>query len=489
MTTNNTTPSVDGAHPQYSYYLSDWCKVRDCIAGERKVKERGELYLPKLSARQKEPSYEAYKTRACFLSATERTKEGFVGSALRKPPTVTAPDSIDPLLEDIDLAGTTFEELVEESVDAGMSVGRAGILVEHEPTPGGRPYMLFYEAEEIVNWATQVVNGRRVLALVELRYNVDNLSEDGYSVECHEERRCLRLVEGIYQQTIRQYVEGEQNKPGQWVESAPIVPTMQGRPLDFIPFVFLGPKNTKPEIAKPPLLKIAELELSAYRSSADLEHGLHLVALPTPYSINLKTGEDAGPIELGPGVFHEFQGENGEIDFLEVQGTGLSLVKENLESKKEQMALLGAAFLTPPKREAETKEALELKSSAANSPLAKICKSLEKGLTQALKWLVRWTGADDSKVEVRLNKDFDKTRLSPDDIQKLSAALQSGAITPEVYAYLLEEAEILPPDVDAKEYAEELRAEKQAKQEKAQAIAGTMPAQTNGAPPNPPTAA
>lgn len=481
MANNTQTTTLTGAHERYAYHLSDWTKVRDCVAGERKIKEKGEVYLPRLSPKQKDRSYENYKLRARFISATERTKDGFVGSALRKPPTVTIPDAQAPLLEDIDLAGTTLEEMIEDNTEEVMSVGRAGLLVEKEATPNGRTYLLDYEAEEIVNWATTVIKGRRVLAFVELRYNVDTLSEDGLSVECYEERKCLRLVDGIYQQTIKEYVPGENNKPGTWAESEPIVPLLNGKPLDYIPFVFLGPKNTKPEICKPPLLKIAELNLHHYTGSADWRQGLHLVALPTPYTINVQS-DPGQEFEIGPGVCQDVKGTDVELGFMEVQGNGLSLIRDDLKDLKEEMALLGAAYLTPPKREAETKEALELKSSAANSPLAKICKAIEKGFTQALRWLVRWEGGDESKVEVRLNKDFDKTRLSPDDIQKLSAALQSGAITPEVYAYLLEEAEILPPNMDAKGYAAELQAEKAAKQERAQEIMQQVPA--NGAAPS-----
>jgi hypothetical protein len=150
---------------------------------------------------------------------------------------------------------------------------------------------------------------------------------------------------------------------------------------------------------------------------------------------------------------------------LEIQGAGLGLVRDDISDVKSEMAALGASYLVAPKKDAETVESIQLRNSAANSPLAKICSSVEKGLTQALRWIGLWEGADPLAIEVRLNKDFDKTRLSPDDLVKLNSALQAGGITVDTYVYLLNEAEILPPGTDLAAYAMELQAAKQPTQQ------------------------
>ena len=66
--------------------------------------------------------------------------------------------------------------------------------------------------------------------------------------------------------------------------------------------------------------------------------------------------------------------------------------------------------------------------------------------------------------------------LSAGDLTALSAALQSGSITPEVFSHLLSQAEMLPPDIDPVAYAETLRAEKEARGAKAAANGATVPA-------------
>lgn len=446
----------------YRYYVSDWCKVRDCVAGERRIKERKETYLPRLSTGQKDAAYLAYLGRARFLGATSRTLQGFLGSIFRKDASITLPSSLEKLAKNIDRQGTTAQEFVQEATKEVLTTGRAGVLVDHEKSPQGQAYLVLYKAEEIVDWGTSIQKDERVLSLVDLVYTVDDVV-NGQST-CVQERRCLTLMDGVYTQIVYEYYSDEKTKKSEWREKQIVIPTIKGKSLDYIPFVFLGPESTKPEVQKSPLLDIAEINIHHYKGSADWKHSLFLVACPSPYSINMKREKNAPEIELGPGKFNEFQGDDGcTVSFLEITGQGLELIRTDLQDMKDEMAAMGAAYLTPPKREAETAEALQLKTSAANSPLAKICSAIERGITQALKWWATWNGAPDSEVECRINKDFDKTRLSPDDLLKLSQALQSGAITAETYANLLHEAEMLPPEIDAKTFAAQLEAEKEAK--------------------------
>jgi len=447
-TSTSTMSAPVSANIHYRQYLPQWQLVRDCVEGESCVKARAETYLPRLSARQKDAAYLAYKQRARFFNATERTLSGWLGSIFRKDPSIHVPPQAEELLLDVDLCGATIEEFAASAVEEVLITNRAGVLVEHQTSPNGRPYLLLFTAEEIVDWGETLRDGVRVLSLVVLQYVTNDVDASGASCELVE-RRTLRLVDGFYEQTIERSVAGEFTIHG---IAAPIA---QSKRLNFIPFVFLSSKGTKSTIHKSPLLDIARTNLHHYTSSADWRQGLHMVALPTPYGLNLSKGD--GPLELGPGVFQEFDGGSGAaVGFLEISGSGLNLVRQDLEDLKGEMAALGAAYVTPPKREAETAEALTLKHAEQNSPLAKIARSVEKGLTRALEYLCQWYGVDTEEVEVRLNKDFDRTRLSPSDLKVLSEALQGGAITAEVYAYQLEQAEVLPPEMTAAQLVEGL---------------------------------
>ncbi len=453
------TSAVTTQHKQYQLAAPKWVKVRDCIEGEDKIHEKGEVYLPKLSKSQKQESYEAFKGRARFWNAVKRTLAGWRGAVNRRPPTATVPESMQPLLLDINLQATPFNDFAGQTLDEVLGPGRAGILVDHQESAAGRAYMLLFKTEEITNWATMVVDGVRKLALVILAYCVNEMSPDGYTTEEVSEYRELRIENGVYIQRVWRE-QGEKDKKT-WTLIREVIPKVRGKALDTIPFVFIGPESLSPDIQQSPLYEIVNLNLHHYRRSADLSHGLHFAALPTPYSINEQVTENQEPLELGAGVFQQFQGENVQVAFLEHEGKGIGAVRQDMMDMKDEIAQLGAAAITPPLRMAESAQALENKQNEQSAPLVKTVDVVSQGLTEALAWLVYWEGGDEAAAQVMLNKAFANTRLSAQDIQSLSAALQDGSITAEHFAYLLEQAESLPPDVDYKKYAEQLKKEKE----------------------------
>jgi len=56
-----------------------------------------------------------------------------------------------------------------------------------------------------------------------------------------------------------------------------LFPLMNGKPLDFIPFIFIGIDDTTPSVDEPPLIDIADVNIAHYRLDADHKHGLHYI--------------------------------------------------------------------------------------------------------------------------------------------------------------------------------------------------------------------
>jgi hypothetical protein len=468
--------AVTTKHPSYDKAALKWAKLRDCIEGEDEIHDEGEKYLPALSPRQKPASYEAYKSRARFWNATKRTLAGWRGAVFRRPPVETVPEDIKPLLADITLSAVPFPDFCGQTLDEVLSSGRCGILVDHQKSTEGRPYLTLFLAEEIINWATTIEDGVHKLSLVVLAYCVQRQSADGFGVEEVTEIRELRMKDGVYIQRIWREEGEKENRKWGYEE---IIPKARAQSLDAIPFVFIGPESLSPKIQASPLYEIATVNVHHYKRSADLCHALHYVALPIYYSINEEIDENAGPVEMGPGTMQQFQGENCQVGIMEPAGSGLDAVRQDMLDMKDEISSLGAAAITPPLRMAESAQALENKQNEQSAPLVKTVDVVSDGLTEALQWLVWWHGGDETTVKVRLNKAFANTRLSPQDIQALSAALQSGAITAEHYAFLLEQAESLPPDLDYKAYAEQL---KQEKEQRRANLPPNLPPRPNDAP-------
>ena len=78
-------------NPQYSFAAEDWGLCDDCFAGERDIKRRGEVYLPRTEGQMADPKYgskryEAYKYRANFFNYFASTINAVLGILHREPP-------------------------------------------------------------------------------------------------------------------------------------------------------------------------------------------------------------------------------------------------------------------------------------------------------------------------------------------------------------------------------------------------------------------
>jgi len=165
---------VNNIHPQYESASPTWSRARDVLAGEYAVKAAGSRYLPRLDA-QTDEEYTAYKARAAFFNATARTAEGYLGLIFRRPPFIKLPEgttalaaALDDFTNDTDLLGNPLATYAKRVVKEVIAVGRAGTLIDWEDEVENRVYASLYQAEQIINWRVEGINGRNVLAMLVL---------------------------------------------------------------------------------------------------------------------------------------------------------------------------------------------------------------------------------------------------------------------------------------------------------------------------------
>jgi Domain of unknown function (DUF4055) len=458
--------SVDSPHPLYVEYEPKWRRCRDTKNGVDAVKRAGTTYLPPLDGHVDDPgAYAAYKLRAMFYPATERTIEGLTGLVLRKPPQVTVPDPVEQDLEDLTLSGQSWESLLLEVLDETIGLGRLGILIEYPKAADeatlpdtARPYWTLYRAEQIVNWETGTIVGpdgveRTGVTRVVLHEAVlESDPADRFTSKSVEQYRVLELDAGAYTVTVfrrRDQVSGAAVVAGaeRWVPIETIRPERRGKALTAIPFVFVGARHTRAFPDKPPLLDMIDVNLSHYRSSADLEHGRHWTALPTAWV----TGYSGGtPLKIGSSTAWALVNPASSVGMLEFTGAGLRALSEALEHKERLMAILGARLLEGQPMRGETAEAVRLRHAGEAATLTSIVCAIEEALTLACRWHAWWQGADDAfttdTIVVGLNRDFFEAQMSFETANTAMTMWQSGGISYETYFWLLQKGEWMRPD-------------------------------------------
>jgi len=449
---------VNATHKHYNLRKSQWIRCRDCVQGTDAIKARGESYLPRLSG-QDDVEYSAYAKRALFFGATARTVDGLSGAVFRRQYILEYPESKRDQLNDITEESSSIDVLLRRTVREVISVGRTGLLVDATPAEEGdtRVYISQYQAENILNWRTQRVNGKNRLVFLALAEQYEEEGDDEFE---RIEKTQIRVCELINQNGAPTYVQSLYRKPKDSddfnVHTPATAPLRNGKTLDFIPFKFINATHDEPTPIKPPLLDLADVNLSHYRTSADLEHGAHFTALPTPVLAGFNPKK---VYRIGSGTAWVTDNPQGRAVYLEYTGQGLQALRDIKSDKEAMMAVLGARMLEQQKREAETAETHRIRSAAESGPLAATVGVIEDAVTQVLRWHSEWamlSVQSASTIELKMNKDFVSTRLAARDIEALMKARQAGEISQDTFLHNMKEGEIIPDDTSIEDEKDQI---------------------------------
>lgn len=442
--------AVDSKHEEYEEHYNQWERCEHAAEGQDEIHEYGIQYLPRLSG-QTDQEYKGYRDRALFYNATQRTIDGLTGMMFLKPPVTEYPTAMGSLVTDITMSGLSLHQFAEMVAEEVVKIGRCGVLVDHPPmaeaitlaqaqTLGMRPYMRMYDAEAIINWRTDRIQGVDMLTLVVLEEEYE-IYEDEFKAECKTQWRVLDLPEGNYRQRVFR-----KNEKGDFYVESELFPQSQGRPIARIPFEFFGVRDNRPNVDKPPLLDLVDVNLSHYRTTADYEHGLHFTGLPTPVVTGFYSDDQSAQLRIGSGTAWLLPDPAAKAFYLEFSGQGLSELREALRSKESMMATLGARILAPEKRTAETAQTAAIHRAGENSVLASIAQSISIGLTHCLEWMANWSGiAGDVRIEI--NRDYIPQSMTHQDVAELVKSWQAGAISHQTLFDNLVKGDIIRPEV------------------------------------------
>jgi len=307
-------------------------RARDVLAGEDAVKAAGEKYLPRLDS-QSEQEFANYVRRAAFFGATARTLDEYLDLVFRRAPVLALGEGehLKSFCANCDLWGLDFLRYARRVVSEVLSVGRAGLLVLWERSL--RPVVSLWRTEDILDWAVERVGDRVCLTRVVLADGV--------------KRRALRLFDGVC------YHEWQlRNEDRAWCLVERVALKRDGVALSFIPFVFHGPRDSRPEPDRLPLADIIASNLDHYRLDADYKHGLHFAALPTAWVCGFDKGD---PLRIGSSNAWSSDVPGATAGFLEFSGRGLAHLERAMDKVERRMAQLGARMLEVPQTEPSTR--------------------------------------------------------------------------------------------------------------------------------------
>ncbi len=433
-------------HPDYLQYADAWKTMRATLAGDDAVKAEGETYLPMKSAMKamadnskQKHAYEAYRDRAEFPEIVSPTVQGVVGLAFNKPSKIELPSAMEYLRQKATRDGLPLDDLHRRLVMEVMRTGRYGLM------PGvdgqGNFYLAGYTAETILNW-DDPDGGLGYLTLDESgrkRNPETNKWETDNRI-----RECFFGASGGYES--RDWVkQKDADGKERWLPQEPEGSSIKGKkPLELIPFVFVGSTDLTPSPDDIPMYGLAKLALRAYRLDADYVQSLHMTSEPTPYVTGVS--KDKAPKTIGAAAMWVLEAADAKTGFLEFSGPGLEAQREAIQSTLERAVMFGAQIFVDTRRTAESGEAKKIRLGNQQSSLKSAVLAAGAGLERVLRHAAVWGGHDPDEVNVAPNTDFVDHILTPQEIVGLVGGWQSGAYSKQTLFENLQRGEIIDPE-------------------------------------------
>lgn len=456
---------VSNKHPQWELYSPIWAKTRDAVRGSVAIKEKKHVYLPvpdpeTLDERIGENTmrYRQYIRRAVFTNFTGRTKNALVGAAFRKRPNIELPETLEYLLDDATGDGLGIEQMAKDELSNLLECGRSLLLVDYPQAEEGlsleqvnalqlRASIIPYTAEQVVNWRTDTVNGRKLLTLIVIAesYKTD---DDEFGHEYETQYRVLRLREEGYSQQI--YREDEPYTEEVFPRKA------DGSVWQQIPAIFVGSKNNDSTIDDAPLSDIADVNIAHYRNSADYEESCFITGQPSlfiTHSLNMEEWYEYNPegIKLGARSGHVL-GDSGSATLL--QPNANNLVAEAMRAKEAQMVAIGARIITD-RGNNETAEGARIRFASENSVLGDIVNNLSEAIQTCIGWCVEYMGGSD-QFEFELNSEFYDKSVDPQLIMSMVQLMDRQIISDQDIFMRLKAAGIIDGERTLEDVRDEL---------------------------------
>lgn len=429
---NPLTDKLFAKHPAYLQMASEgrWSLITALLGGTMAMQSNATTYLPKFSAEDNE-DWLARVHGSVLYAGFEDAIDTLVSLPFSE--SVTLPENTPPRLaliaDDADYEEQDVTTFAEELMKSGVAYGVSYILVDSPAvTPanlaeaeeyGIHPYFVHVKAEELVDWAQErdPKSGRKTLSMIKI-----------HTHDCATINSITETVDKIQiwtKTTWETYTRKRgSEKEEDWVH------TQGENPLGYIPiFPFYTDKKSFMR-AKPPLLKVAELNLTHFQSNADQRAILHVARVPFLFARGLseeqtenkKAGSDAA-IVIGPYRIIKATRGDADLKFVEHSGRSIGSGEKDLQKLEAQMHYLGLIPMLDGPSYRSARE-VDVGDQRDMTNLRSWVRSLRSTLNAAFRCAGDWAGIKlDKKFTVVIYENFGIPLRSQTDVTVLMQLL------------------------------------------------------------------
>jgi hypothetical protein len=438
----------------------NWFPMDVVTGGTYYFRYNAQTLLPREPA-ELEDAWQRRVSRATLSPFTVRIAEQAAGLVLRKGIQMESKEQdgdVDPIWEefseDIDGRGTSLSAFARRVLVSSILYGHAGVMVDYpsreaapslqaERLAGMRPYFHKVDAKQIIGWRFDNDNPLAPVQQVRINEYVSvPLGEFG-----DRTIRQIRVLEPGRYRLYRREADRSTNTPGG--DEGWYIHEQGEISLDMVPMSVTYAEKITEFVSTPPLLSVANINISHAQRNADLQHSLHVAAMPL---LVLKGFDDTSdPVGLSVNNAILLPPE-GDAMYVEPATSSFESEMNYLTKLEEQMASLGISTLFTQKQGAETTaESKRLSRTDSDSMLTIISKDMESCLQNAFEMAASYLGIE--APQVKLDRDWDTQVLDGNQVGSYLQLFTNNVITLETLLSALKRGEVLP-DIDVQEEAE-----------------------------------
>jgi len=406
--------------------------VDDVWEGTEAMRREGNTYLQK-EPKETSANYQMRLDRSVMEPVFKRVIMQSVGKAFTKPIQVDGvPSSLEPLIFNADQSGTSLESFSKDILNDAIKYGITYLLTDFpviepnstladERLAGAYPYFVNIKPTQVLDLSVGYIDG--LAQLINFRFFEEVSEYDGFTTVSQYQVKQFSFDEsGNVSYTIWR----EDKNGNEYLYDKNIIRNMKR-----IPITPVYANKISPFLGEPTLLDLAYLNIQHYQKTSDVDVALHYGAMPMLVIKGMKdqidptTGESTNEIVISPNSgFHV--DSDGDVSWLELNGSGISTYMQNINELKASMSLLGLE-LTTPKAIHETATGRLLDEHTKNSILKVITIDLASSLERAL-----WYAGQYMAEEVDATVTIDTTlTVTPDaGIENVLAMVKAGILTP-----------------------------------------------------------
>lgn len=396
--------------PGYDIFFEKWQRCREVYAGEDRVKQLGNKYLPMSnwhrSGNDGRADYEAFKQRAIFFDYFKDAIQTMLGVLGKGEPSIELPKSLS-FMKD---SATSYKDglaALKGRLDfLILLTGRAGLSVEVNAHDGDSTVPDFY----INMWQPESIKDREFIkdsATGETYVKFVLLDETDdvfdYATKRREPVKKWRVMAldakgAYYTATVLPEAWPDfdiNNPPVAADESRPslgeaVYPKYRMGIFNRVPFSFVNSTDLSGgHYQDPPLEGLARLVLALYRGDADYRQTLHFTASDFYQMLKCDDEKKAKNIKVGAGGMALMPGESS-IAVVSSPGGGASMQKESLDTLHE---LCQRKIITLLDVSANLSGvALQMIQGSKSALIEPLNQNTGRAIEEQLRYAAQWTG-------------------------------------------------------------------------------------------------